>query len=130
MYVIEENGLRICKNFKKYFTLIVIEIELCMPKTIIHRILTGNRDQSLLIPHQLIDDQKLPKHQQDEIFLKTIVIDDETECFQCDSETKCQSRLPEEVNPKKIENTTSKVNIKTTLISFYDFNRIIHKEII
>ncbi|GBN00325.1 hypothetical protein AVEN_134710-1 [Araneus ventricosus] len=62
-------------------------------------------------------------------FVKTIVTGDETWCLQYDSETKRQSRKWCGPNsPKRKRFHFEKSMVKTLLITFFDFQGIIHQE--
>lgn len=132
------------KNNRKV-SLRYAEMELQVPKTTIHRILTvelGMRKlNSVFVPHNLKENQKqirvqyakeiIRSAQNDKNFLYSIVTGDETWFFAYEPETKRQSaewRLPEEGNPKKCRLQKSKV--KTMFICFYDSRGIIHKEFV
>lgn len=132
------------KNNKKS-SVKLIEMELGIPQTTAHRILTEvfgfRKVNSRFVPHKLTEDQKMARidHSKDIIksarkdpnFLKTIVTGDETWCFKYEPETKRQSaewRSLNEGKPKKCRLEKSKV--KVMLICFYDSKGIIHKEFV
>lgn len=121
----------------------LLEQELEIPRTIVHRILVENlglkKVNARFVPHELTDSQKMNRidhckdlienSERDPQWLKSIVTGDETWCFQYDPETKRQSaewRRPDEGNPSKLQRQKSK--IKTMLLCFYDSKGIIHKE--
>jgi histone-lysine N-methyltransferase SETMAR len=112
-----------------------------MIRTILHEDLSKTKVCAKFVPHTLTDEQKSKRvdhfrevvaaARNDRNFLKSIVMGDETWCFQYDPETKRQSaewkskNLPQ---AKKTQKVPSK--IKTMLITFFDSKGIIHKEFV
>lgn len=122
-----------------------MEMELNIPKTIIHRILTEHLGLTKVcarfVPHKLKEHEKalriqhskdiIKEAKKDKNFVYSIVTGDETWCFQYDPETKRQSsewKGPHEPKPKKSRQEKSK--IKSMLICFYDSKGIVHKEFV
>ena len=126
-------------------TLRIMAEELGISKGTVHTIVREDLGKrkicSQFVPHKLTDEQKAKRMEmsgdfitmcdQDPSFLRTIVIGDETWCYQFDPESKRQSmklRSPSSPRPKKSRLQKSKV--KTMLIAFFDSDGIIHKEFV
>ena len=110
-------------------------------RTILHEDLDKTKVCAKFVLHTLRSDQKSARinYSRDIVaaaennpnFLKSIVTDDETWCFQYDPETKRQSAEWKSKNSpqtKKVRKVPSK--IKTMLITFFDSKGIIHKDFV
>jgi hypothetical protein len=92
-----------------------------------------------MVPRILSDDQK---QQQLDVcsnlsrqlaegnnFLDRVITDDQSWCFQYDVEMKCQSmQWKTSVSPRPKEACTSRTQVKTMLICFFDHKGIVHFE--